>query len=104
MRAPEGTRVIADKKLKMARAARSYREPSSEEIALARHMAHAGATLKELHAALRWCGTETGTYNKLRRLNIRPNSKRAHRGFETSIPPRQIGVAWVVYKPKQVAS
>lgn len=65
---------------------RDWENPKS--IQRARHMAHEGASLSEIAAALGWTVSLKKVSQRLRKYNIRPvnPSNKRHRGIETGFP------------------
>lgn len=51
--------------------AKYTRNLSSKEKLICRHMAHKGATLKEMSEAINWNLSQTSLYNKLNAINIK---------------------------------
>lgn len=89
-----------DRVLIAARALSNKDWENPATIKLARHMAHDGATLKEIADALDW-NERTARY-RLAKYNIHPYSKLAHRGEDTTLPHYQGG--FEIYRPRKTGA
>lgn len=91
--------LIAAKAL--ARAA--HYTPTNRELILARRLAQQGISLQDVHDALGWGCCLATTKNRLLKYNIKPGPRWAHRGFETSLPPKIKNTDMRSYRPKERA-
>lgn len=85
-----GSTIYTDRTLRMARAAAGCREPSAEQLRIARHMAHAGATTTNLAEFFGWNVSRATLAKRLKKYNLRcatpTHQAYAHSGGQTSLP------------------
>ena len=104
--AREGTVVHSDRMLKAARAVAGCREPSAEQLRVARHMAREGRHYREVAAFLGWANVHEDTMvNRLKKFNIRckPAFKTIRHGDLTTLGYYAThAVGGQSYRPRQV--